>query len=475
MDVSDKVVEPGQNITYTLNATLKAPRPGTGEGKSNLVSASIVLTPDANAPFDTPQLSSGDFKWSDGRRRTIVGVEDSDDGRSKMYIFDLGSERATGNPLTVTANIPATVSTKVTPGTEIKAEANAATEIDPETSWSAPDPQYRNVNSETCTAEFYGTATFHGGGYGAWLAEIKLATLYSSSVLDPNGPNLKITTPDGSDITQEVLAASEFKAKDNSDPVDPNAKGNNNFKYQQSHNFPLDVDTLTGKVWIPDGTKIEYSQTVKHEGCLPGRDTYWNQESYGFTVVTAKPTHYAEQPMEAVSVVQKDDPKFAVEKALSAGESSAVELKSGESEVAWTYDVTVSNIGDVDGKSAPVFDTPEVPAGFRVKSVEVDGRDVTDTEDAGKYTVSGDGVELAAGADPKVFKVKVTYEVDQDAVTKADGWQDLGQCQAATDGQKADPSKGVYNLVTMDGDLDEPGVVNNDECVTVTKKDDPPE
>ncbi|MCG7448874.1 LPXTG cell wall anchor domain-containing protein, partial [Corynebacterium aurimucosum] len=44
----------------------------------------------------------------------------------------------------------------------------------------------------------------------------------------------------------------------------------------------------------------------------------------------------------------------------------------------------------------------------------------------------------------------------------------------ATDGQEADPSKGVYNLVTMDGDLDEPGVVNNDECVTVTKHDEPP-
>ena len=473
LKVSKEVVNPGDKINYTLDASFDIPPRENQLGKSKPTYLTITVAPDANAPFDKPRILTGDFKWSDGKRRVPKEIIPLKDTAGYQYVFELQEGDQVTSPLKVTANIPATVATDVDPGTEIKANAAASLDFSPFQEWVAPDPELVNYDADQCLAEYRGTVTFNGGGYGAWLAEIKLATKLASSVLSSEGPDIKITAPDGTDMTREVLDAAVFNPDDDSQPIDPNAANNSDFSYKQSLNFPLDIDTLTGKIWIPDGTKIDYSQSVKMKDCVPGF-TSADEESYGFTVVTARNSQYVETPMEAVSVVPGVDPKFAVEKALSSGESSAVELKSGESEVAWLYDVTVSNVGDVDGKSAPVFDTPEVPAGFRVKSVEVDGQDVTDTEDAGKYTVSGDGVELAAGAEPKVFKVKVTYEVDQDAVAEADGWQDLGECQAATDGQEADPSKGVYNLVTMDGDLDEPGVVNNDECVTVTKHDEPP-
>ena len=143
---------------------------------------------------------------------------------------------------------------------------------------------------------------------------------------------------------------------------------------------------------------------------------------------------------------EPEKPEFAVKKDAV----DKVAQLDGEGNWKVSYRVTVSNVGSVDGRSAAVVDEPNVPAGFTVTDIQADGKSVG----TGKFTLS-DGVDLKAG-ESKSFTVVVSGTADVDAVD----WSVAGVCD--TDGA-GDPSKGLFNKVTMDRDSDGPD--NNDACV----------
>ena len=94
---------------------------------------------------------------------------------------------------------------------------------------------------------------------------------------------------------------------------------------------------------------------------------------------------------------------------------------------------------------------------FGIEMQIIDGTVTTDVTGQAPYAIAG--VKLAGGAS-KTYQVRVTYTVDQTAVTD---WASVGTCDAAD--TTPDKAKGLYNLVTMDSDSD--GVANNDACVPV--------
>ncbi|WP_460743782.1 DUF7507 domain-containing protein [Mariniluteicoccus endophyticus] len=148
-------------------------------------------------------------------------------------------------------------------------------------------------------------------------------------------------------------------------------------------------------------------------------------------------------------------PGFAVEKTTADG---PVVLTPTQTELVRTYTVTVRNTTAVEGISQQVVDIPATPAGFRVVSVTVDGGA---PQTAAPYVVTNG--DLLAGNASKAHSVVVTYAIDQ-ATIPADGWTNLGQCDASDD--TPDTNKGLYNLVTMNDDSD--GAANNDVCTPVT-------
>ncbi|MGL5405741.1 MAG: DUF7507 domain-containing protein [Propionibacteriaceae bacterium] len=149
---------------------------------------------------------------------------------------------------------------------------------------------------------------------------------------------------------------------------------------------------------------------------------------------------------------------FAVKKAT---QDTAATLGPDTKELTRSYKVEVSNTGTADGTSDPVYDIPSKPAGFTIKKVTVGGVEVTADAD-GRYLVTA-GDAIAKGAAPVSHDVVVTYAIDTTKLG-ADDWARIGECKV--DGANTDPSKGIYNVVTLEGDTD--GVDNNDVCTPVT-------
>jgi hypothetical protein len=152
--------------------------------------------------------------------------------------------------------------------------------------------------------------------------------------------------------------------------------------------------------------------------------------------------------------VQVKVPAFSVSKSATTG---SVVLSPAQTSVTMEYQVIVKNTGEVAGTSAPVYDLPQVPAGFTISSVFVDQATTATAANAdGTYTVTT-GDALAVGAS-QTHTVKVTFAVKQSSVDPVA----IGACDTGT---SPDTSKGVYNAVTMAGDSD--GAANNHACVPV--------
>ncbi|WP_169331221.1 SpaA isopeptide-forming pilin-related protein [Alloscardovia criceti] len=157
-------------------------------------------------------------------------------------------------------------------------------------------------------------------------------------------------------------------------------------------------------------------------------------------------------------------PRFSVSKTT---EDDKAILDSSTKTVTRTYQVTVNNVGYVEGTSDAIYDTPSVPQGFSIASVTVDGTQVS-AESDGSYKIS-DGVTLTKGKEQtssgtttidshQTFTVVVTYNFDSSQLTHSSVGL-LEQCQT---GETPDSAKGFYNAVTMDNDFD--GSANNNAC-----------
>lgn len=187
------------------------------------------------------------------------------------------------------------------------------------------------------------------------------------------------------------------------------------------------------------------------------------------TTNTAKATGVGETSEESVT---DDDwwkvtpAKFAVEKNAATEGGWAPEgdpkLIDADGNVTLDYQVTVTNTGSVAFAHPEVTDTFTVPAGFTVTAVVLN-------ETPLEFATNGNEVtfNLPAGdsaLEPEAQAV-YTIQITMNAEILGDvDWEAIGQCDTSAGG---DPSKGSFNLVTMDGDSD--GVENNDACIPVER------
>ena len=145
-------------------------------------------------------------------------------------------------------------------------------------------------------------------------------------------------------------------------------------------------------------------------------------------------------------------PYFSVKKEDNSG---PLKVDSSTESLTRKYIITVTNDSKLAGTSAPVLDTPNVPAGMTIKEFKVDGQVVT--AQAGKYPVAPDGVTFAANGEPRTFDVEVTYAVDPETVKVSE----LQQC-VSEDG--SENPNALRNTVEMAGD---PDTSDNVACTPV--------
>lgn len=153
------------------------------------------------------------------------------------------------------------------------------------------------------------------------------------------------------------------------------------------------------------------------------------------------------QGVEAV-FANTPEPKISVAKTAKTNEVTV----GTDGTFTAEYTVTVTNTADHTAVAEPVGDRPQLPEGWTVRSVSVDGEERTAGGD-GTYPVARDLV--LDGHATKEYTVAVTGVAPKEFT---DG-RTPEQCSAEN------PQGGVRNTVTMGGDTDGDG--NNAACVTV--------
>ncbi|WP_164461615.1 SpaA isopeptide-forming pilin-related protein [Neoactinobaculum massilliense] len=154
--------------------------------------------------------------------------------------------------------------------------------------------------------------------------------------------------------------------------------------------------------------------------------------------------------------------QFAVQKLAQAGSGwnetgSAIEVTNGANgpQLVATYQVTVTNTGQVSAPHPSVTDTVAVPDGLTVADISVNNAavQIAQSGQAATFTIPASAQSLTPGA-TTTYTVSVTYRVTTPASTD---WNKLAECT---------PGRGLHNSVTLDGDTD--GTANNEACVPVT-------
>ena len=164
--------------------------------------------------------------------------------------------------------------------------------------------------------------------------------------------------------------------------------------------------------------------------------------------------------------VKNPETQFAVEKESAGEEPVELEWDKDANAYAFTrsYNVTVTNLGDVKGTSAVIYDEPETGAGVTITEVKVDGEAVEADEVTGGYLVS-EGVELNS-KQTKSFEVTISGTMSSERVEQIIA-NEAEQCVVTAPGASAF-GQGLVNVVRMDGDSDEEGESNNIACDPVT-------
>ena len=164
--------------------------------------------------------------------------------------------------------------------------------------------------------------------------------------------------------------------------------------------------------------------------------------------------------------VKNPETQFAVEK--ESADDTPVELEWDQDANAYaftrSYNVTVTNQGDVKSTSAAIYDEPQSDGGVTIAEVKVDGEAVEADEVTGGYLVS-EGVELDAKK-TKSFEVTISGTMSSERVEQIIA-NEAEQCVVTAPGASAF-GQGLVNVVRMDGDSDEEGESNNIACDPVT-------
>ena len=293
----------GDGYEATFEGVLTAPQPvgsdGQQYGESDFVYASVILGVTGGSLSRKP--TADDFQWEDGVRRE-VNVLDYGDG-------DFRVEFKNGDQPTAGAGSKFSVTLPVTPeegAQKLKAEELVYGRIYPEKGWQANDDADLKRIDGTCSAMSTQSHTFHGGGYGTWLGEIRFGSNLKSIQLG----ELDLTFRDasGRDITEQILSDAEHLDHVGNVLQDPPAEQFPSVNWQMTLNLPFDSTTknpsifseqrvyYAGTSWIPDGTTVSVTQKVTDRACNPARPTYdrWDDFQHAVFLSSASTDRTAE-------------------------------------------------------------------------------------------------------------------------------------------------------------------------------------
>ncbi|NJJ03585.1 SdrD B-like domain-containing protein [Corynebacterium coyleae] len=294
---TDKI-QPDGSYKYTITGSAKAPYPVSGGAKPDVAEAGesdirtmavVVWATTPNTVLEKP--SKEDFDWGSGISRDITVEEytakdgefkdasgqplDGGDGYKIIVDINAGEDD-------FRADLTAKLKEGLAPG-ELVGLANAvSTTINPAVVWQAEHAsvEHEEGNPDKCAGVAQGTHRLLGYGYGHWMVEMLLGSLDGN--LDLIGdPEVTFELPDGTSVTGQ---ASGMEADDlNAAALDENFKerfeaDNPGTVWGQKFGWPFDKKTSTGKLWLPTGTVMKFSQKV-YDRTAPCSDAKWSGDT----------------------------------------------------------------------------------------------------------------------------------------------------------------------------------------------------
>ncbi|MGJ3507276.1 SpaA isopeptide-forming pilin-related protein [Enemella sp. A6] len=250
---SKDVGQPGEQFSYTGRLTVNVPSADP---------VTFRFAQDMLGPLTRPPRPT-DFRWNDGRERSFASGPTFTDG-AWVVTFN--------GPINTFADftLPAKVSPNAMPGNTINGQVSVKAKVMPSISFTEViDPDDKGFVADPgklCTGVFRNTARLDGGGYGAWLGDIKLGDVNRNITYDRDAPTITIRDRNGEIITPQAGVDMVWKPDDPTAPYIPSGAPAGT-TWEQSMNWPLDVTTYTGEVWIPDGATITIEQHGTINGC----------------------------------------------------------------------------------------------------------------------------------------------------------------------------------------------------------------
>ena len=287
--IATDVENPTDSFNYKLEFDVRAPRPAGKSlpGESNLRDLKVWLRlPDEKTELDRKPEPS-DFRWASGQTKPIYSAEKI----GKEWLVRFGEPRTNPDGTIYTEItdgdqlLGATLPAHVVDGSEgpFEAVGGAYGFILPATAWTEPysdliyeanDTGYQgervqfHTTPDPCRAEMWVVTELQGGGYGQKLVQFFLGTNDPDISLVPGALSVKVTDPEGRDITAEVMQKAAVSDPEQTNPHEPFTEVPDP-KWLQVWQWPFTFSSnvTESEVWLRSGTTIEVHQLVESESC----------------------------------------------------------------------------------------------------------------------------------------------------------------------------------------------------------------
>lgn len=288
---------PGQKLGYTVNVSLKAPKPPSDitvaePGQSFLYADQthpfvVAINTDPLAPYDQ---SGFKYEWtglaSGEEQQPLISseVRDLPNGGKQLllgFIPNPEFKDANGTSIPVLGKetqlrifVPAQVSDDVKSGTELQGSSDATAYIFPY-NWIVEVARQEQFPGE-CTQNSTYLFRYDGGGYGSWLMDVNAGSLYA----DNRTVKLeaKMFDRDPRDGTAKELPLVEpTPAKSANGPYFPaevDGLPSSNYTWDTALDWVWDENSRTGTQWIQDGAWIQVTHGVENTKCAQNSDSY---------------------------------------------------------------------------------------------------------------------------------------------------------------------------------------------------------
>lgn len=310
---------PGESFyyEYTFNLGRLPQEPG--------VEAQTVVhfNADYQAPFTDPQNFT--FAGTPKERIDLGPIKCESNHQCSLTVDTSHVNR--GKSVFLKFKFEAKVNENADPGSVIMGSGSIHTEYRPNITVKPGHPKYFEPDGvNLCEGTFHFEWQLTAG---AWLADIKFADGLGKGQLDINKQPLSETDPRSyirvlkpssragrwDNITDEVLRNMKYNPDDPTRPYngdqDPIVRLHPNAKWLQSANWPIDVNTYTGKTWLPAGTKVTVAKHGRHLACLAGTATDWQtNRPFEASLSIARPVTDASASDQTVFTLPGERPKL---------------------------------------------------------------------------------------------------------------------------------------------------------------------